>query len=242
MILAKVSGDRTISSLAQTAVQKITAAQDGFVQDESYAGFFFEYKKLLNGLLNHDPAMFEMEKHDAIVDTGCGFGDTLSSLAALGFSNLTGIEPDATCREGASRNGLTVIDGTLESTNLPSNSFDVALVNNVFHHIYEYSGAVAEMSRILKPGGFLCFIEPADTIMRRFADFVTFKTPARQIVPPIELRYKVMKLELDTGLYQRFLNNQDCFEDNLNSHFNSVWHRKSHFFQFGKYKKKKKPV
>lgn len=237
MILHKVSGDRTISNSGQTEDRQNAASQDGFVQDKTYAGFFFEYKKLLNSWLNHDPAMFEMEKHDAIVDTGCGFGDTLSGLAALGFNNLTGIEPDATCREGATRNGLTVIDGTLESTNLPSNSFDVALVNNVFHHIYEYSGAVTEMSRILKPGGFLCFIEPADTIMRRFADYVTFKTPARQIVPPIELRYKVMKLELDTGLYQRFLDNQDNFEHNLNNHFSAVWHRKSYFFQFGKYRK-----
>ena len=206
-----------------------------FIQHQAYASRFGAYRAILSRLLNHDPAMFELPPASQVVDVGCGYGDLLKTLRARGYEKLVGVEPDPVCREAALNNGLTVREGTLTGTGLPDASADAVIVNEVFHHVDNYVRAVDEIARVLKPSGLLCFIEPAPTGLRRMMDFLTFRTPLPRWVPSVRLRYDVMKLEVETGLYPQFLSQQEGFHNALARHFKPVWLRRGWFFQFGKY-------
>lgn len=206
-----------------------------FVQHSTYAGHFGAYRSLLGRLLNHDPAMFDLSADSQIVDAGCGYGDLLKTLRARGYRKLVGVEPDAACRTGAQAEGLDVREGTLMRTGLPDAFADAVIVNEVFHHVEDYVRNIDELARIVKPGGLLCFLEPAPTVLRSGMDLLTFHTPLPRLVPAIRTRYEVMRLEMDTGLYPQFLRQQPQFHDALARRFLRVWLRYGWFFQFGKY-------
>jgi len=210
----------------------------GFVQDPSYAGHFGVYRSLLKRLLDHDPAMFSLPEEAVIVDVGCGYGDLLKTLRERGYTRLKGVEPDALCRQGARDQGFEVLEGTLTEISLPDGFADAVIVNQVFHHIDDYSAAITELRRVLKPAGLLCFIEPLGTAMRRAMDYLTFRTPLRRIAPPVESRYRVMSLEVETGLYPKWLTEQTRFHAELDRAFERVWLRRTWFFQFGKYRRR----
>ncbi|QJR16515.1 class I SAM-dependent methyltransferase [Usitatibacter palustris] len=207
-----------------------------FVQDATYADHFGAYKSILNRVLDHDPAMFELPVGIRIVDIGCGYGDLLKLLRSRGHTNLMGVEPDLTCLEGARKEGFEVREGTLTATGLPDACTDAVIVSMVFHHVDDYDAAIREVARVLKPGGLLCVMEPAPTVLRTLMDFLTFKTPLPRISKSVGQRYAVMKLEIETGLYPKFLAEQKSFHAILQGRFEKVWLRRAWFFQFGKYR------
>jgi len=210
----------------------------GFVQDSAYAGNFGAYRAWLKRLLDHDPAMFELPKDATIVDVGCGYGDLLQLLRERGYTNACGVEPDDACRAAALEAKLHVTAGTLSKNGLPDAFVDALVVNQVFHHVEDYGAALDDLARTLKPGGLLCFLEPLNTLLRSGMDFLTFGTPLRKIASPVEARYRVMKLEMDTGLYPKWLREQKTFHRELDARFERIWLKRSWFFQFGKYRKK----
>lgn len=210
-----------------------------FVQDSTYASHFGTYRGLLDRVLDHDPSMFDLPREALIVDAGCGYGGLLSLLKTRGYLRLVGVEPDSTCRAGGLAAGLDVREGTLTATGLADSYADVVIVNQVFHHVADYQAACTELARILKPGGLLCYMEPLNTLLRTSMDALTFQTPLRHIIPAVEARYQVMNLEMETGLYPAFLKGQKVFRRSLDEHFDCIWHRRSWFFQFGKYRVKR---
>jgi|ERR1019366_7399044 SAM-dependent methyltransferase len=206
-----------------------------FIQDASYAGHFSDYRRILDRIINHDPAMFALPKDARIVDLGCGFGGLLDLMRQRGYTRLVGVEPDEECRRGAGARGLEIAAGTLSDSGLPGKFAEAVIVNQVFHHIEDYDAALREISRILVGGGYLCFMEPLNTPLRWGMDLLTFRTPLRHFAPPVETRYKVMKLETETGMYPQWLSRQGEFRRLVNQRFRREWHKKSWLFQFGKY-------
>jgi len=216
------------------------AAPADFVQDTAYATHFHTYQAILKRFFRQDPGRgdFDLPKDALIVDVGCGYGEYMRQLAHRGHTRLVGIEPDPKCREGAHAAGLDVREGMLTATGLPDAFADAAVVNEVFHHISDYERASAELSRILKAGGILCFSEPRNTLQRRVMDFLTLDVPLRKFVPAVEIRYRVIAREIETGLYRKFLREQTAFHAAIERHFERQWLRKGHFFQFGMYRKR----
>ncbi len=215
-----------------------------FVQDTAYSRHFRSYQAILKRLLSEDPGRgyFDLPTDALVVDAGCGYGEYMRLLAARGHTHLVGIEPDPLCREVARAAGMDVREGTLLATGLPDGFADTVVVNEVFHHIADYSEAVEELYRILKPGGFLCFSEPRNTPLRRAMDFLTFEVPLRKLIPAVEMRYQVMVLEIETGLYRKFLREQDAFYAAVERRFERQWLRRGYFFQFGKYRRRATPT
>jgi SAM-dependent methyltransferase len=209
--------------------------RENFVQDPTYAGHFGAYRALLARVLRHDPDMFDLPRDIQIVDVGCGYGDLLKTLRSRNYGCLVGVEPDVVCRNAALKEGLDVRDGTLAETGLPNQFADAAIVNEVFHHVDYYERSMSEIARILKPGGYLCIMEPAPTVMRKTMDYLTFHTPLRHFIPQVRMRYEVMHLEMETGLYPRFLAHQAEFAAALATRFEPLWWRRGWFFQFGKF-------
>jgi SAM-dependent methyltransferase len=91
-----------------------------------------------------------------VLELGCGSGDLLQLVRELGNPDVLGIEPNRAAAELACcRWGVEVIASTLEAARLPSLSVDVVLVQHVLEHLPSPSATLAEVGRILRPGGTL---------------------------------------------------------------------------------------
>ncbi len=101
-----------------------------------------------------------------ILDAGCGVGDHALRLAAHGFETI-GIDISAhvleQARTTAERLGLAedvrFMQGGLEELALPDESVAGIHCRGVLMHIPEWEAALAELCRVLKPGGALVVIE-----------------------------------------------------------------------------------
>lgn len=102
-----------------------------------------------------------------VLDVGCGGGYTCEFLAQRG-ALVTGIDPSAACIEVAKGHGAAMglaIDyrvGTGESLPFGDDCFDVVVCVDVLEHVESQAATVAEIGRVLRPGGIFCF----DTINR----------------------------------------------------------------------------
>lgn len=96
-----------------------------------------------------------------VLELGCGSGDLLQLLRELGNPNVIGIEPSASAADLArQRWGLEVVRGTLEEARLARGSFDVALAQHVLEHLPSPDATLAELARVLRPGGTLVLWVP----------------------------------------------------------------------------------
>ena len=210
--------------------------QSSSSQKKVYGHIFEKYRKVINCLARYDLKMFDIPKTASILDVGCGFGDDIKQLKEHGYLSVSGVASDPYIVKKSS--GLDIRLGEITRTNYPTESMDVILVDNVFHHIPDYSPALNEIHRILKSDGILCFIEPKNSFYRRGMDYITFKTPLPKIFGgPFELRYQVMLEEFKTGLYPQWLRSHNHFLNLLNKHFKILWLRKNAFFWFCKAQK-----
>ncbi len=92
-----------------------------------------------------------------IADIGSGTG-RFSGLLAKGLdAEVVGIEPSIKMRETAigkgSMPGVRYIEGSAEAIPLGDGECDAAWLSMVIHHVGNIGACIAELSRILKPGG-----------------------------------------------------------------------------------------
>lgn len=103
-------------------------------------------------------AVEELAGFDRILDVGCGDGQIARALAHQG-STVLGIDPTQLHVDIANERGggpTYVLGG---ATNLPAEdgSVDAVVACLVFEHIDEMDAAVAEVARVLRPGGQFSF-------------------------------------------------------------------------------------
>jgi SAM-dependent methyltransferase len=106
-----------------------------------------------------------------ILDAGCGGGHTLQLIAEkYEPGELHGFDFMPEQIDLAKQRGLPadIFVGDITDTALPTGKFDAVFVQGVLHHVPEWRKALEEMSRVVKPGGFLLLEEPN----KRFLDFV----------------------------------------------------------------------
>ena len=102
-----------------------------------------------------------------VLDLGCGGGFTCEFLAKRG-AIVTGLDLSAACIEAASlhagKAGLSIRyqQGKGESLPFENSAFDVVVCVDVLEHVESPAQTIAEVSRVLQPGGQFCF----DTINR----------------------------------------------------------------------------
>lgn len=99
---------------------------------------------------------------DRIVDAGCGTGGGLRALASAFPSATTlGVEPSEQALSRAAERGCAVVGGSLEDLPLETAGTDLLLALDVLEHIDDDTLAVAEIGRVVRPGGRLIVTVPA---------------------------------------------------------------------------------
>jgi 2-polyprenyl-6-hydroxyphenyl methylase/3-demethylubiquinone-9 3-methyltransferase len=141
------------------------------------------FRRLLLSTLDLDP-------HGCrVLEVGCGGGLLTEEIAGLGFT-VYGIDPSepalAVARAHAVRSGLPIDyqPGVGEAIPFPDASFPVVLCCDVLEHVGDLDRVIAEISRVLTPGGVFLY----DTINRTLlSKLVVIKIvqewPATRFVP-----------------------------------------------------------
>jgi ubiquinone/menaquinone biosynthesis C-methylase UbiE len=92
-----------------------------------------------------------------VLDLGSGTGRFTPGLAGTFGGPVHGVEPSAKMREVASRDAahpaVTYLAGSAGAIPLPAESCDLVLLYLVWHHVPDQAAAVAEIARVLRPGG-----------------------------------------------------------------------------------------
>ncbi|MCD7041360.1 MULTISPECIES: class I SAM-dependent methyltransferase [Pseudomonas fluorescens group] len=128
-----------------------TSAQQGFsTQAVTYAQGRPDYPRQLTGWLAET---LRIDAQSSVVDLGAGTGKFTRLLSTLA-PTLTAVEPVAAM--GAQLRKLLpdvrLVNGTAESIPLPSASADAVVCAQAFHW-FSTEAALAEIHRVLKPGG-----------------------------------------------------------------------------------------
>jgi SAM-dependent methyltransferase len=102
---------------------------------------------------------------DRVVDVGCGPGRFLREVAERG-GEAVGVDPSGQMRRLAAwrtpaslRAAVTVVDGTAERLPLGGRTATVAWAVASFHHWTDPDAGLAEVYRVLQPGGRLLIAE-----------------------------------------------------------------------------------
>jgi len=165
-----------------------------------------------------------------VLDLGCAGGFMAEALAARG-AKVTGIDPAAqainAARVHAAEAGLEIQYDVGVGEELPyeNAAFDVVVCVDVLEHVGDLTKVLAEMARVLKPGGLFLFDTINRNLLSRFAT-ITIAEDTLRLLPkgthdpalfirPAELRTGLEKAGLVsgpmTGLGPRGLNRNGDF-------------------------------
>jgi SAM-dependent methyltransferase len=96
-----------------------------------------------------------------IVDVGCGEGTATCRVKRLDPANtVIGIDWSAMALAQARARGVLVVQGGIDGLPLPDASVDVVIMSELIEHLVDPDGAVAEVRRVLRPGGSLLLSTP----------------------------------------------------------------------------------
>lgn len=112
---------------------------------------------ILTGILREAPVPLR------ILDVGCGDGmcTRLTADLAAGHS-VIGVDWAAAPLAQARDRGLTLVRGSLGGSGLPfaAECVDVVILSEVIEHLVDTDAALAELRRVLRPGGHLILSTP----------------------------------------------------------------------------------
>ncbi len=181
---------------------------------------------------------FNIKDSDKVLDLGCGDGLNVTILRENGIKNVVGIDISKNLIKIAKKNNPhnTFALGSAEKLPFKDGTFNIVFVDSVFHHLLKYDKAIKEIKRILKRGGFLCFIEPHQSFARRVFDFITI-LPISSFIP--FFRERRVAYFGEKHLMTHWLKTEEEFFSTLLSNgFEISFKKFSVLSVLGKYKKK----
>lgn len=121
-------------------------------EQDAYSSTFTYGRKKIEELIDREIAGIPLGTR--VLDVGCGTGFNLVRLRRRGFS-VVGLEPSPEMRRLAEDNnpGVEIVAGDAEALPWPDGSFDLVLSIEVIRYLEGPDKALAEMARVLRPGG-----------------------------------------------------------------------------------------
>ncbi|MEN8115754.1 MAG: methyltransferase domain-containing protein [Bacteroidota bacterium] len=99
---------------------------------------------------------------ETILDIGTGTGDFIQVLSGIfPEANIFGVDPNAESLENAVQNypDAEFQEMSAEELRYPDNNFDMASASMALHHFSDVPKSLAEMQRVVKPGGWIIIKE-----------------------------------------------------------------------------------
>lgn len=138
---------------------------NGYYSHNIADGYDKGFEASMLHLVQH--ARRRMTKHmgdGRLLDVGCGSGRLIAELNRVGVKEVWGLDPSpymlkiAQARNPSAR----LVQGLIEDNVFPDEYFDAAGVCFVFHEMPKTvtARAIAQLYRVLRPGGVLCITEP----------------------------------------------------------------------------------
>ncbi|MGD8329024.1 MAG: class I SAM-dependent methyltransferase [Acidobacteriota bacterium] len=99
--------------------------------------------------------LWRLHRNDSLLDLGAGAGDLAQTNFRGSVGRTVGVDLDPRVLDNPHLDEAKV--GSATSIPYPDGEFDVVIADNVLEHLDEPARAFAEVSRVLRPGGwFLC--------------------------------------------------------------------------------------
>jgi ubiquinone/menaquinone biosynthesis C-methylase UbiE len=97
------------------------------------------------------------------LDVGCGVGSAARAIAESQDLDVTGVDVDpgqiATANAGASRPNLRFVTMDATSLSFGDAEFHIVASSMATHHMKKWELALSEMVRVLRPGGYLIYVD-----------------------------------------------------------------------------------
>ena len=138
------------------------------------------YKALSNAWNDFYDYLGSHSKNCEVLDYGCGVGPVIERVIQFKPKKITGIDISEVSISKAKEKfkdlnfQVELSVDNCEETKFNDNKFDLVYGLGILHHL-QTSKCIREISRILKPGGILLFIEPLGT--NPFINMYRFLTP-----------------------------------------------------------------
>jgi 2-polyprenyl-6-hydroxyphenyl methylase/3-demethylubiquinone-9 3-methyltransferase len=118
-----------------------------------------------------------------LVDAGCGGGLLAPHVRSRGYRHV-GVDLRRTGLEESARRGVTPVGGDVTALPLADGCADVVVAGEILEHVTDLPGTVAELCRVLRPGGLVVL----DTVNAHpLGRFVTVTAGERLGIAPIGL-------------------------------------------------------
>jgi len=118
-----------------------------------------------------------------LLDAGCGGGLLAPHLSGKGYRHV-GVDLRRAGLEQAVAHGVLAVGGDVTALPFAAASVDVVAAGEILEHVTDLPGTVAELSRVLKPGGLLVLDTVNDSALSRF---ITVTAGERLGVAPVGL-------------------------------------------------------
>jgi ubiquinone/menaquinone biosynthesis C-methylase UbiE len=155
------------TEIPRYALQEFHNIPNGNYSNRLTQGYATGFERAMLGRMR--PARQHMARAlagcESVLDIGCGGGASTEALVAEGIAEVWGLDPSpyllrcADARVPRAR----FVQGIAERTGFAAERFDGIACCFVFHELPPRAGdeAIAEIARLLRPGGRLAIVEPA---------------------------------------------------------------------------------
>jgi 2-polyprenyl-6-hydroxyphenyl methylase/3-demethylubiquinone-9 3-methyltransferase len=118
-----------------------------------------------------------------LIDAGCGGGLLAPHVRRLGYRHV-GVDVRRSGLEQSAAHGMIPLTGDVTALPLASGCADVVVAGEILEHVTDLPGTVAELCRVLRPGGLLVLDTVNDTALGRF---ITVTAGERLGIAPVGL-------------------------------------------------------
>ena len=128
---------------------------------QSYAMWQYERGENTIAFYRERYSTDEMFRDKVVLDVGCGAAGKTMYYASLGAARVVGMdivahykeEAEALARELGYADRFQFVLGDAAATDFPDGTFDTVIMNDAMEHVDRPEAVLAEVRRILKPGG-----------------------------------------------------------------------------------------